>query len=65
MTHSITIIKTENTAQGRYILWHRGNYHYEIDCELGPNRARRIVNLFDTDLDQATKKFEELIKETV
>jgi hypothetical protein len=65
MTHSITIIKTENTVQGRYILWHRGNYHYEIDCELGPNRARRIVNLFDTDLDQATKKFEELIKETV
>jgi hypothetical protein len=64
MTHPIALIKTENTAQGRYILWHRGNYHYEIDCELGPNRTRRIVNLFDTDLGQATKKFEELIKET-
>jgi hypothetical protein len=65
MTHPITIIKSETTAQGRYILWHRGNYHYEIDCELGPSRARRIVNLFDTDLDQATKKFEELIKEAI
>jgi hypothetical protein len=64
MTHPITLIKTEDTAQGRYILWHRGNYHYEIDCELGTNRARRIINLFDTNLDQATKKFEELIKET-
>jgi hypothetical protein len=60
----ITFIKAHSTDQGRYVLWHRGNYHYEIDCELGPNRTRRIVNLFDTDLDQATKKFEELIKET-
>jgi hypothetical protein len=59
-----TFIKAQSTDQGRYVLWHRGNYHYEIDCELGPNRTRRIVNLFDTDLDQATKKFEELIKET-
>jgi hypothetical protein len=61
----IAFIKAENTEQGRFVLWHRGNYHYEIDCELGPNRARRIVNLFDTNLDQAIAKFEELTKETV
>jgi hypothetical protein len=64
MTHPINFIKAENTAQGRYILWHCGNYHYEIDCELGPNRARRVVNLFDTDLDQAIERFNKIIKET-
>jgi hypothetical protein len=61
MTHPINFIKAKNTAQGRYILWQRGNYHYEIDCELGPNRARRIINLFDTGLEQAVEKFNELV----
>jgi hypothetical protein len=65
MTHPITIVKSETTEQGRYILWHCGNAHYEIDCELGPSRTRRIVNLFDTDLDQALEKFEEIIKEAI
>jgi hypothetical protein len=64
MTYPVTIIKIEDTAQGcRYILWNCGNDYYEIDCVLGPNRTRRIVNLFDTKLEQAIEKFNEIIKE--